>query len=263
MTSTEVKKQSLIEVESERVAGLLEKQDEILSRLQFISQIKANCKLQLDPTLRLMPDNWYNSLVRTVWWDDNRSCTLSFSRASIKDAFSLLEVLQESSKRSDRNTCERIIELLKAAKNGLECTKILYRDDVKLGCDLDQIALYIDSRLLDMTDPERVALVIEAAVHPVEVVVKPKQAAVEVVVKPKQAAVEVIKPKQAAVEAAVEVAVEAAVEVIKPKQAAVEATETTVEATETTVEAVEVPRSAPIPIPLSRREQRLAAAAAR
>ena len=147
----------------------MESNNEIISRLKFISRIQKGEKVNTK-YLYVQPVGFLTGLARTLFNQDNRGNTMNFIQSTIIRAFDILSSHKQSEKQSERITCINILQDLKKCKGGLVNLKDTYVIDVKFCCDLDVMIQEIDAKISDLEgvfqveedNPKKSNLVIES-----------------------------------------------------------------------------------------------------
>jgi len=111
---------------------------EIISRLKFIGQIKKGEKINTKH-MYVQPDGFGTSLSRTFFKQDNRGNALSFCNETIIRSFELLITYERSSSKSERILFQNLLLDLDQATTGLSNLKVTYIVDTKFCCDMDTI----------------------------------------------------------------------------------------------------------------------------
>lgn len=127
--------------------------NEIISRLKFISKIKTGEKINVR-CLTVQPDDISTSFSRTFYNKDNRQNTLAFIQNTVERSFELINYYHKSEKLSDQLLRNCIIDDLQSSKTGIQNLRETYSHDVKFGCDLDTIVQHIDAILSEVSKEE-------------------------------------------------------------------------------------------------------------
>lgn len=131
-------------------SGVMETNEEIISRLKFIGYIQKDEKIDSQHVLR-QPNTWTTTLYRTILSPDNRNKSLNFLREVINRSF---EILQSHIDKERTNDASSVIIDLQNSKNGLTNLKRTYLEDTKFCCDIDVLIQKIDSKLTEINNVE-------------------------------------------------------------------------------------------------------------
>lgn len=119
---------------------------EIISRLKFISKVKKGEKLNTR-YLCVQPDGLGTSISRTFMYKDSRANALNFIQETINRAFELLVTYERSANDADNVLFSNLVIDLHNSTIGLANLKDVYSMDTKFCCDMDTILEYINAKL--------------------------------------------------------------------------------------------------------------------
>ena len=126
-----------------------ESQQETISKLKFLGRVNKGEKINVKE-LTLQTEGYVTSVSRSLWFVDNRNNTLSFIQNTIQAAFSLLTILIQAAKISDKELAKTIVKDIDNAKHGIANLKTTYSDDTYFCCEVDTYTETIKARLLDL-----------------------------------------------------------------------------------------------------------------
>jgi len=122
----------------------MESDNEVISRLKFISKIQKGEKINVK-YMFVQPEGIITRLSRTLYYHCNRTNTLNFITNTIRATLQIISRCRKSD--TDHLLCKNIITDLQESKKGIVNLKNTYIDDLKIGCDLDTVLQEIDSFL--------------------------------------------------------------------------------------------------------------------
>lgn len=124
---------------------------EIISKLQFISQVKNGEKLDLYSLQIVSADSWATSAYRTfLSRGESRANSLEFAKAVINQAFGLACTYLEKDGDYNTNIGEIIIRSIIGSKKGLKCMTETYKLDRLFVSEIQSLILILDSKIEDM-----------------------------------------------------------------------------------------------------------------
>jgi hypothetical protein len=132
----------------------MEPDKEVMSRLKFIGKVQKGEKINVK-YMFIQPEGIITRISRTIINQDCRENTLNFVRNTITSTFQIINIYSSSTKDSQKHICLNIIQDLKHSTKGITNLKNTYRDDVKLGCDLDTLLQEIDAFLVEINVNEQ------------------------------------------------------------------------------------------------------------
>lgn len=128
---------------------MLENEKEIISRLKFIGRLNKNEKINTR-FMYVQANNMTTTIIRTIFYQDNRYNTLNFIDDTINKIFGFIDSYKNSDKNSAKAICKNIIIDLKQSKIGMCNLKDTYKLDIKFCCDIDTFMENIDTKLLEL-----------------------------------------------------------------------------------------------------------------
>ena len=124
---------------------------EVISKLQFISQVKNGEKLDLYSLQIVSADSWVTSAYRTfLSRGESRANSLEFARTVINHAFGLACTYLEKDDDYNTNIGEIIIRSIIGSKKGLKCMEETYKLDRLHVSEIHALILILDSKIEDM-----------------------------------------------------------------------------------------------------------------
>lgn len=132
-----------------KVNMTLNSNEEIISRLKFISRINGGEKINVR-YMFVQQDDILTKISRTAYYKDNRRNAIAFVRGTIDRSFEIINLYRNSEKEAEKVLANHIINDLKQAKRGLVNLKETYLTDVKFCCDMDTILQEIDAKLSEL-----------------------------------------------------------------------------------------------------------------
>lgn len=123
---------------------------DVISKLKFIGKIQKGEKINVR-TLCVQPNNWFTTIVRTLFSTDNRANAYNFIESIINRSFDIINVNRVSISLVNRQIVENVISDLKQAVNGISNMKDTYEFDVMYCCKLDTLIQSINSRISEIT----------------------------------------------------------------------------------------------------------------
>jgi hypothetical protein len=123
---------------------------EVISKLKFIGKIQKGEKINVR-TLCVQPNNWFTTIVRTLFNTDNRANAYNFIESIINRSFDIINVNRVSISIVNRQIVENVILDLKQAVIGISNMKDTYEFDVMYCCKLDTLVQSINSRISEIT----------------------------------------------------------------------------------------------------------------
>lgn len=122
----------------------MENNEEVISRLKFISHIQKDEKINVRQVNR-QPNNFLTKIYRTIIYPDNRTNALKFIRDVLYRTFEIIETLII---KNDIVTCKVIFSDLLKSKIGMNNLKYTYSEDTKFCCDMDVLVEFLCSKIL-------------------------------------------------------------------------------------------------------------------
>jgi hypothetical protein len=132
--------------DSYRYSLSMNSNQEIISRLKFISKLKKGEKINTRH-MYVQPDGLGTCLSRTFFYQDNRGNALNFCQETITRAFELLVTLERSDNNADKVLFFDLLIDLQQSTTGLNNLKFTYISDIKFCCDMDTLLQVITARL--------------------------------------------------------------------------------------------------------------------
>ena len=123
---------------------------EVISKLKFIGKIQKGEKINVR-TLCVQPNNWFTTIVRTLFSTDNRSNAYNFIESIVNRSFDIINVNRVSISLVNRQIVENVITDLKQAVIGISNMKDTYEFDVMYCCKLDTLVQSVNSRISEIT----------------------------------------------------------------------------------------------------------------
>jgi hypothetical protein len=119
---------------------------DVISKLKFIGKIQKGEKINVR-SLCVQPNNWFTSIVRTLFNTDNRANAYNFIENIINRAFDIINYNRVSISIVNRQIVQNVILDLKQAVIGISNMKDTYEFDVMYCCKLDTLTQSINSRI--------------------------------------------------------------------------------------------------------------------
>lgn len=129
----------------------MELHKDTVSNLKFISRIQVGEKINLK-RMSIQTDNVFTTLIRSIFYDENRNKTLSFVQDTVHRTFDIIKCYEHSTLKSDVVMRSNIVSDLTDCTEGLQRLKETYHDDLKFACDIDTVIQLIKSKLSDIED---------------------------------------------------------------------------------------------------------------
>ena len=126
---------------------------DVISKLKFIGKIQKGEKINVR-YLCVQPNNWFTSIVRTLFNTDNRANAFNFVESIINRSFEIVNYNRVSFSTVSRQVVQNILLDLKQAVIGISNMKDTYEFDVMYCCKLDTLIQSINSRIgeIEKTD---------------------------------------------------------------------------------------------------------------
>ena len=116
---------------------------DVISKLKFIGEIKPDHKINVK-NIKLQPNTYVTSFVRTFISSDNRTNTVEFLKNITHAIFQIVVLLKSENKTQE---FENVISDMKKSIHGLNNLKNTYKDDVKFCCDIELLIQEIQTVL--------------------------------------------------------------------------------------------------------------------
>jgi len=124
---------------------------DVISKLQFISQVKNGEKLDLYSLQIVSADSWVTSAYRTfLSRGESRVNSLEFARTVINQAFGLAFTYLEKNSDYNTNIGEIIIKSIIDSKKGLKCMGETYKLDRLYVSEIQALILILDGKIEDI-----------------------------------------------------------------------------------------------------------------
>lgn len=125
---------------------------DVISKLKFIGKIQKGEKINVR-SLYVQPNNWFTSIVRTLFNSDNRANAFNFIEGVVNRSFEIINCNRLSFSLINAHIVHNIIVDLKQAIIGISNMKTTYEFDVMYCCKLDTLIQSIKSRLGEIEPP--------------------------------------------------------------------------------------------------------------
>jgi hypothetical protein len=119
---------------------------DVISKLKFIGKIQKGEKINVR-SLHVQPNNWFTSIVRTLFNTDNRSNAYNFIEGIVNRSFEIVNYNRLSFSPTSTQIVQNVIADLKQAVIGISNMKTTYEFDIMYCCKLDTLIQSINSRL--------------------------------------------------------------------------------------------------------------------
>ena len=129
---------------------------EIISRLKFISRVKAHQKIDVN-NLTIHNISFLSSISR-IMNQNNRNNKLIFIKNIINKSIEILNQYKIKKTVRDKLFVNNLVQDLIKSKIGIINLKITYKQDVKFVCDIDVICEHIDLTLYDLQENDIINL---------------------------------------------------------------------------------------------------------
>ena len=123
--------------------------DQLISRLKFLSKINKNEKIDTKNLVVQPADTYYTSLTRT-YKQDSRNNTLSFIQSIIRNSFLLIDKYATSAVISEQKIVKHLADDIQNCKLGITNVKSTYESDTMFCCSLDTLLQNIDAKVSEL-----------------------------------------------------------------------------------------------------------------
>tara|TARA_B110000438_G_C15789650_1_gene640045 strand:- start:458 stop:973 length:516 start_codon:yes stop_codon:yes gene_type:complete len=123
--------------------------DQLISRLKFLSKINKNEKIDTKNLVVQAADTYYTSLTRT-YKQDSRNNTLSFIQSIIRNSFLLIDKYAKSDVISEQTIVKHLTDDIQNCKLGITNVKSTYESDTMFCCNLDTLLQNIDAKVSEL-----------------------------------------------------------------------------------------------------------------